>query len=192
MRALHANLASRPYRDYSRVYMALAAIAVLTAFLMVNNVLTAYDYFTNTKTTRADIDRLQESILNEQRRSDSLDGQIKRIDFKSINEQIRYVNAQIVERSFSWSQMLSDMERVVPSDVKLTALNPTVEPDGRISLLLTAVSRKPAGMVEMLNRLIDDPHFARPLPRSEAQTTQGTYDFILSVDYLPTAEEASR
>lgn len=188
MRPLHANLASRPFRDYSPVWATVAVLAILSAVLMVNNVQTAYDYFSNTKTTRAKIASLQEAVLQEQRRTDALEAQIRRIDFQDINEQIRYVNAQIAEKTFSWSRLLNDLERVVPKEVRLTTLNPSISESGEITLTFEAISRDAEGMVEMLNKLLADPHFSRPRPRNERTGNDGTQHFSMEVVYLPGAE----
>jgi Tfp pilus assembly protein PilN len=188
VKALHTNLASRPYRDYRPVYFALVAMAVLTGFIMVNNIQTAYDYFANTKTTRGEIAALEASIEQERRQAEALDAQINRIDFKGLNEQIRYVNLQIAERSFSWSGLLSDLERVVPKDVRLTELNPSIDKDGGVTLKINAVSRKPGGLVAMLNMILEDPHFAKPMPQGEQRSETGDQTFGIVVEYKPTPE----
>ena len=59
MKPIHLNLASRPFRDYRPVYAAVVIMALLTAFLALNIVDTFLRYRTETKTTRANIAKLE-------------------------------------------------------------------------------------------------------------------------------------
>jgi hypothetical protein len=40
-------------------------------------------------------------------------------------------------------------------------------------------------MVDMLNRMIRDPHFDRPFPSSEQTREDGTREFTIQADYSP-------
>lgn len=187
MKTLHLNLASRPYRDYRPVWMVAAVLAILSGILLVNNVHTAYRYFVNTKTTRVEIERLQSEASQETRRAQLLQADIQRFDRKALNTQTQFINAQIAERAFSWSRLLDQLERVVPNDVRLVSLNPSVAPDGTTHLFMSCLAKSPSGMVELLRRLQRDPHFDRTLPRSEATLETGLQEFRIETDYRPDA-----
>jgi hypothetical protein len=190
VKTIHLNLASRPYRDYRAVYAVAAALGVLTAILFAYNVQTAYHYFVNTQQTRAEIDALNIATRAEKSETDKINRILGEINTKSLGAEAQFINARIAERVFSWSQLLDRLERVFPSDVRVVSLNPHIDEKGNTHLEMTCVAKTQTGMVNLLNRLIADPHFARAYPRAE-QEQQGEYGFAVGVDYLPSLPGAT-
>lgn len=191
MKAIHLNLASKPYRDYRAVYVVAAVLAVVTAILLVYNVQTAYQYFVNTEETRAEIDALNTATQVERHETEKITRMLGQVNTKRLGAEANYINARIADRAFSWSELIDRLERIFPADVRLVTLNPATDEKGRTHIELTCVSKTPAGMVNLLNRFIADPHFARATPRAE-QEQEGQYGFTLGVDYLPAAVEVAK
>jgi Tfp pilus assembly protein PilN len=185
VKTLHLNLASKPFRDYRPVWAVAAALAVLSGILLINNVQTAYRYFVNTKTTRSEIDRLHSESDGEARRARQLQNDIQRFDKKALNTQTTFINAQIAERSFSWTALLDQLERIVPHDVRLVTLNPSFTPEGRTHLTMVCRAKSSNGTVEMIRRLQQDLHFERTLPLSETTLGVGLHEFRIETDYRP-------
>jgi type IV pilus assembly protein PilN len=185
VRTLHLNLASRPYRNYRPVWLVAAALAVASVIFLVNNAQTAYHYFVNTETTRAEIDRLQRESTEESRKAKQIQDQIRRFDRKALNTQSKFINAQIAERAFSWSELLDQLERVVPTDVRLVSLDPNISDDGKTHLRMTCVAKSPRALPTLIQRLQGDPHFLRPFPKSEETREDGLQQFTIETDYHP-------
>lgn len=185
MRTIHLNLAAEPYRDVRPVWGAIAAIAAVTLFLLVYNVATGYQYFVETKETRARIGALEVETGIEQKRARDIGDVLKSVDMKSLNTQTRFINTQILARSFSWSTLLDQLETVMPNDVRLNSLSPTVMKDGSIQLSLACTAKTPEGLIHLLNRLFSDPHFSRAFPSGEQTDPAGLTTFNITVAYLP-------
>lgn len=184
MKPLHLNLASRPFRDYRPVYAAVVLMALLTAFLALNNVDTFLRYRTETKTTRANIAKLELQIADEQRRTETFAQRLRGVDLKLLASQTEFANAQLAERAFSWSELLDRLEKVLPNDVRLLSVNPSFDKDGLVHLSMTCITKTGEGLTATINRFNADPHFANAFPLNE--TAEGTeYHFILGVDYRP-------
>jgi Tfp pilus assembly protein PilN len=184
VKPIHLNLASRPFRDYRPVYAAVVLMALLTAFLALNNVDTFLRYRTETKTTRADIARLEQQIADEQRRADSLAQRLRGVDLKLLASQTEFANAQLAERAFSWSELLDRLEKVLPTDVRLHSVSPSFDKDGLVHLSLTCITKTGEGLTATINRFNHDPSFANAFPGSEtAQMSE--YHFTLGVDFRP-------
>lgn len=184
MKPIHLNLASRPFRDYRPVYAAVVIMALLTAFLALNNVDTFLRYRTETKTTRANIAKLEQQIADEQRRTESFAQRLRGVDLKLLASQTEFANAQLAERAFSWSELLDRLERVLPADVRLLSVAPSFEKDGLVHLSMTCIAKTGEGLTATINRFNGDQHFANAFPASE--TLNGTeYHFTLGVDYRP-------
>ena len=185
MRTFHLNLAARPYRDYRPVYAVVVAASLLTAFLLLNNVDTFYRYTQETATTRARIAELERRTADEQRSTDALSRRVATINVKGLNTEARYVNTQIAERAFSWSELLDQLETVLPRSVRVTSLSPSFDKTGAVHLVLTCSSKAPEGLVDTINGLNRAPRFSKPFPSMTATDEKGETRFAITVDYLP-------
>lgn len=186
MKAIHLNVASKPYHDFGPTYTVAIAVAVLTGLLMVNNGQAAYRYLIETKETREEIARIQAETAREEQRARQVEASVASIDVKQLTAETKYINAQIVDRAFSWSQLLDDLEQVVPRDVRLTSLNPALEEKtGLIRLAIQARGKNHDGLVTMLRKLQANPKFQDAFPTSESRIEDGTYIYIISAMYKP-------
>jgi hypothetical protein len=184
VKPIHLNLASKPFRDYRPVYAAVVIMALLTAFLALNNVDTFLRYRTETKTTRADITKLEDQTANEKRQTDTLAQRLRGVDLKLLASQTEFANSQLAERAFSWSELLDRLEHVLPADVRLQSVTPTFAKDGLVHLSIICIAKKSEGLTTLLNQFNNDPHFANAFPNSESQTT-GEFHISTGVDYRP-------
>lgn len=185
MKPIHINLAARPYRDYRPVYAAVVLTALLTAFLALNNIDTFLRYRTETKTTRANIAKLEEEITDEQRRTETLTQRLRGVDIKLLASQTEFANSQLAERAFSWSELLDRLERILPADVRLQTVSPVFGKDGSVHLSMTCQTKTGDGLTNTINRFNGDPQFSNAFPTTETHLETGEYRFTLGVDYRP-------
>ena len=184
MKPLHLNLASRPFRDYRPVYAVVVVTSLLIALLMLNNVDTYVRYISETKTTRAKIASLEQDTEQEKRLADQATQRLKSINVKELASQTQFVNAQLAERAFSWSELLDRLESVMPRDVRIVAVAPGFDKSGLVKLHMECESKGSEGLVNSMVRLNSDPHFSGPFPNSQTDAG-GSFKFGLTVDYRP-------
>lgn len=190
MKPIHLNLASRPYRDYRPLYAVVVAMSLVTAFLMLNNVETFYRYTRDTRSTRARIARLESDARVERERTAAVRTRLAGLDLAGLDSRVRFINARLAERAFSWSTLLDELESVLPDDVRLVSVSPAFDPQGTIALQLALQSKSAEGMIRTINRMHEDPQFANPFPASETRLDDGTFNFSLSLTYLPPVAKA--
>lgn len=186
MKPLHLNLAARPYRDYRPVYAVVVIMALLTAFLALNNVDTWLRYRTETQTTRAKIAQLERQTAMEESRRKELTARMPSTnEIKLLSSRTTFANARLAERAFSWSELLDRLERVLPGDVRIDSVAPSFSKEGLVHLSLQCTAKTGTGMTTTLDRLNrDSQHFANAFPSSEDNTGTG-YRFVVAVDYRP-------
>jgi type IV pilus assembly protein PilN len=184
LRTFHLNLATRPYRDYRPVYAVVVAASLLSAILLLQNVDTYYRYTQETRTTRARIAELERRTADEQRNADQLSHRVATVNVKALNSEAKYVNAQIAERAFSWSELLDQLETVLPRSVRVDSLSPTFDKSGTVRLSLVCSSKSPDGLIDTINGLNRASRFSKPFP-SSTTTDNGVTRFTIVVDYLP-------
>lgn len=192
MKPIHLNLASRPYRNYTPVNVVAGSMFVLTLVLAWFNLDTYLRYNVETKATRARIAELEAQTARERQLEESAQTRLASIDVKFLDEQTRFINAKLAERAFSWSALLDELESVLPQDVRLLSISPSIKDDGTIDLRLAFQSKVNEGMVTTINRMHQDPQFRNPFPHNESITEAGAWSFDLNVTFLPASPNAIR
>jgi len=185
LRTFHLNLATRPYRDYRPVYAVVVAASLLTAVLLLQNVDTYFKYTQETRTTRGGIAELERRTVDEQRTADQLSKRVATVNVKTLNDEARYVNTQIAQRAFSWSELLDQLETVLPRSVRVNTLAPSFDKSGSVHLLLACSTKSADGLIDTINGLNRAARFSRPFPTSTTTDDRGVTNFGIGVDYLP-------
>lgn len=186
MKTLHLNLAAKPFRDYRPVYAVVVITSLAIAFLMLNNVTTYYRYVIDTKSTRDKIAQLTADAEQEKRRAAAADAQLHNVDLTSLDAETKFINAQLAERAFSWSELLDRLERVMPDDARIKNIIPQFAKGGLVHLEVTFDGKAPDTYLHTLNALIADPHFSNPFPHNVTAVDPATYSFSIGVEYKPT------
>jgi len=187
VKPIHLNLASRPYRDYRPVYAVVVVSSLLIAFLMLNNVDTFIHYRQSTGTTRAEIAQREAEADQELRRAQSVDAQLRSLNLSALDKQTRFINYQLAQRAFSWSELLDHLENVLADDVRITSVAPSFGENGIIHLQLNAAAKSSDGMVKTITRFNKEGSFSNPFPSILSSTEKGDFNFTMSVDYRPSA-----
>jgi hypothetical protein len=185
LKPLHLNLASQPYRDYRPVYAVVVVMSLLIALLMLNNIDTYYRYKTETKTTRAMIEKLQEQAEQEKNRGTAADTQLRSYDLTALGNETHFINARLAERAFSWSELLDRLEDVVPRDVRIGNIAPSFQRNDLVHLEMNCESKTAEGMLNTITSLQRNRQFANPFPHNETTNDKGGFSFTIGVDFKP-------
>jgi type IV pilus assembly protein PilN len=187
------NLATRPFLNTRPVWLLTAVAGIIALALLAANV---HLYLAANEATLALVARENELAATRK----SLEGELRKditsldqVGWKQMEARTDGVNVVLRERGFSWSAMLNDLERVLPFDVRLVQIAPTVNKDG-IKLSLRGIARTRDAMLELLDGLIADPSFDDPLPSVENTPEDSSvpgYVFQLNVTYLPPEDVAA-
>lgn len=114
------------------------------------------------------------------------------------NQALQAANTLIARKSFSWSQLLNDLERHVPDTVRVTKITMNKvgqrartganDPGGKtVSLTLGGVAKNIGAVTQIVKNLGDSGIFgAEPKSYSPVEGTE-EYDFVLEVEYRPSA-----
>lgn len=187
MRPLHLNLSSQPWQNTKPFWITVAVVAAVIAILLVNNVQAAWRYYVETEETRTAISEIQTRTTVERQAADRLQAQVEGLDRTELMRRVEFVNRQIVQRAFSWSQLIDHLERVLPDDVRLTSLRPSIDEEGPIMLALSCIAKNSDAYVDTIRQMTADPNFENPYPLSES-TEGGEVRFTLRVTYRPDPE----
>jgi hypothetical protein len=190
------NLASRPYQDIGRLIVrwsvVLAAVGVITiglVYLALGAVFSWRSAKNQERDLRAQIDRREqvrtqaESFLN-------------RRENRSARDQSEFINALIARKAFSWTDVLSDLERTVPTGIHVVSIRPKVNENSQLELLLTvAGSSRDARdrAIELVQRLEGSQHFRdAALVNETSQTAKDgiRFQFDIVSQYIPSYQRS--
>jgi Tfp pilus assembly protein PilN len=199
------NLASQKYEDVGEFYLLWGgALSVLLAITAALTLLAWHSHKTEIRETR-NIRELRDKItrLDEKRRQ--AEAALNRPENQDVRDQSRFWNDVIDEKAFSWTQLFSDLEKILPTKVYITSAQPSITKDKRLKLKLVFVGEKFDDANELLNKMERSERFRLPelsatgvhKPQGQAnfgvgrgfapaETIDG-YQFEISTYYTPTA-----
>jgi hypothetical protein len=197
------NLAGRPFLNSRPVVRVSLLLWALSLLLLLANVSLFWSYRERSADKREQIARGEAEIKRQQALATDLQRQLDSFNLAAQNQQIEFLNKQIKERTFSWSQLLDRIGERLPNDVRLNRLTPLTgkkaeqqfqrssgsrrgaRSSDRVTLSITGESRNDEALSSFVRRLFQPP-FADPnLIHEEREEDGKTLKFELSVQYRP-------
>ena len=174
--SLDTNLATRPFyneRAAQALIIGLLALVTLASVVSVARVasLTGRERALGSETAAAEARtrQLRQQVAGAR---SGLDGE----RLNSVAAAVREANAIIDGRTFSWTALFNWLETTLPPDVRIIAIKPRVEPDGRFILGFTVEARRVAAIDTFLTQLEGTGRFEELLVRQERETEAGTIE----------------
>jgi Tfp pilus assembly protein PilN len=146
------NLATRPVRNRRFYLLAQAVLAVALIALIGLTAYTVATYGLRTSRLKASLaaaNKLKDAAAQEQSRLDSDITKAK----AAYQTRIELVNRIILQKSFSWTGFLSELEAALPDSITIASLVPNVLGDRTVTLRIKAVSRGLDDLLVFLNNL---------------------------------------
>lgn len=207
------NLSRRPFVNSRPVVRTALFLWLAGGLLLLGNVFLFWSYLSGSTTTRAERDRLEESVVQQQKVVADLEARLAQLELGQQNEQVAFLNRKIAERTFSWSLLFDRLSEVLPDDVRLLQLQPAAiagddRPGSRPAPTTTLRGRRPMGSSDRVPIIIQaeaksgeaqlkflDNLFAHPSFGKDADITRETIDeehenrvrFDVRVTYIPAA-----
>jgi type IV pilus assembly protein PilN len=189
---LNINLASRPYEDARQFWLrwgtGLAAAAVLTLALLT---LTITDWFA-ARRDHAQIADLRAQIAQRDRTRQQAEAFLSQPENRTTRDQSQFLNELIERKSLSWTHVLEDLEKVMPSRVHLVSIHPELDSDNQLTLKMVVAGDRDRAL-ELARRMEDSRHFTQTYVETETPATSGSGDtvqFAIDGIYLPEAAPA--
>ena len=168
------NLATRPFVElrplFARLRLAMLGLAVLAIFF--SFALSEMD--AKAKAAQAQMDALKARTLQFQQERQRNEARMHQPQNMAVLERSRFLNAVFAQKSFSWTAVMMDLERVLPTGVQVTSIDPTISKEGEVSLRLR-VSGDRDRAVQLVRNLETSQRFVSPrLSGESAQVQEGS------------------
>ena len=175
------SLASRPFLNTRPVWVMTIAARVLALIMIALNL---RFYLITNRAVEDEIatrDALEERYNELGLRPRQEIAILNRVPWRSLEARVNATNLVLQEHAFSWLRLLDDIEHVMPYDVRLTRITPSVSPEG-VMLAFEVVARNRDAMLDFIDNLVEDPRFDDPTLASErTPEDSGTGTYVLTM-----------
>jgi type IV pilus assembly protein PilN len=185
---LDINLASQPYEDARQFWLrwgtALGAAAVLTLALMT---LTITGWF-NARRDHAKMAELRTAIAQRDRIREQAEAFLNQPENRTTRDQSQFLNELIERKALSWTYVLEDLEKVMPSRVHLVSIHPELDVENQLTLKMVVAGDSRDKALELARRMEDSRHFSQTYIETEHAAPPGSGDtvqFDIAGIYVP-------
>jgi type IV pilus assembly protein PilN len=179
------NLAREPFQKNRPILVASTVLAVLlmvTLGLQVNSILAERSA---TRETRERQQQMQRQLTGLNAEVAKLQSRLRLPENAAVFERSQFINMLLLRKGISWTRLFDDLEKVMPSTVRLIAVRPSVTADNLVQLDMVVGAKEPEPVIELLKRLENSQLFgATALLSSQPPTQQDPlHRYRVSVNY---------
>lgn len=190
------NLATHPYEDSKRFYGQWVPLLALLTVLAVGLSWFAYSQYAEYRRQNRELGELQRKIVELEKVKAEASDVLARPDNSGTRDQAAYINDLIRKKAFSWTQVMADLEKIMPTQVQVASIRPALTPEGALEFTLTVNTRRRDNAIELVRRMEGSPRFAFADLRTERaqtddKTNQTDYSMEISARYQPLVEKAA-
>jgi hypothetical protein len=189
---LRANLSSRPFYNVRAVRALLGAFAVVVIAITLFNLIRYVSLSGRERALGADAARAEGEASRLRGDAARLRAQINPKELEAVSTAAREANGVIDQRAFSWTELFSQFEQTLPEDVRITAVQPRVDRDGRFIIAMRVEGRRVEDVDAFIEALESRGTFRNVLPNEEQPNEQGLIEAIIEGTYTPPARDVAR
>jgi len=202
---ISVNLATRPFIElrplFARLRLAMVALVVLAIGLgfwlhMLNG---------RAQKAQALMNALQAKTQQFQHERQANEARMRQPQNMAVLERSQFLNALFARKSFSWTAVMMDLEKVLPTGVQVTSIEPVITKEGDVNIRLR-VSGDRDRAVQLVRNLETSQRFVAPRLANEAAQKQGSnpnamqtatpgaveFDILSGYNPLPAADLKSK
>jgi hypothetical protein len=211
MLALDLNLASRPFRNNTLLWLAHVGAVVGLALFTTWSVTTWLDFRENLRDLRQQVASIDVQFADLDSRETKAKRARQTANLHALEVQTSKANAIIQWKAFSWTELFNVLESVQPNDVRMTAVYPRfhdprvqaaaaarsaragapAEIDRSVPVSVEGLARNERALLDLETALLAAPYFERVEPERTARVEgSGETAFELRFLYDPVAAVA--
>lgn len=155
---IRLNLGTRPLETHRRFLAASGLAGALAGLVLLILSWHVYRVRKADQEFRAQMDQVQRKMVALRQQRQALEQYFGRPENRNLHERSVYLNSLIDQRSFNWTQMFMDMEKVLPAGVRVVSISPKLE-KGRVSVKLTIGATTDESKLKFLKALESSKQF---------------------------------
>ena len=133
---ISVNLATRPFVElrplFARLRLAMGVLALLAVGLGYG----LHSLNVRARAAEVQMDALKTKTRAFEKERQANEARMRQPENRGVLERSQFLNALFAEKSFSWTAVMMDLEKVLPTGVQVTSLEPQMSKDGAVSIRL--------------------------------------------------------
>lgn len=168
---ISVNLATRPFVELRPLFARLRLAMGLLALLAIGLGFALHSLNEKARAAQAQMDDLKARTREYERERQVNEARMREPQNRGVLERAQFLNALFARKSFSWTAVMMDLERVLPAGVQVTSIDPQITNDGAVNIRLR-VSGDRDRAVQLVRNLERSQRFVAPRLSGEAAQTQ--------------------
>jgi type IV pilus assembly protein PilN len=170
---ISVNLANRPFVELRPLFARLRLAMVVLTVLAVGLWFALRSLEAKASVAQAQMDKLKSETQQYQHERQVNEARMHQPQNMAVLERSQFLNAMFARKSFSWTAVMMDLEKVLPTGVQVTSIEPVISKDGDVTIRLR-VSGDRERTVQFVRNLETSQRFLQPrLSSEQAQTQEG-------------------
>ncbi len=184
------NFASQPYQQVQRFMMLWRMVISGVALVSVALVCVSITAYLSWQVKEQQARELRRQISEYDNRKAEVETFLNRRENSQTRQRAEFLNSMIARKAFSWTEVFTDLERVVPRGLHVKSIHPEVNGYDQLELHLVVSGSTRGAAIEVVRRLELSPLFAQPRIESEATQDQGRasddlVQYTITAVYIP-------
>lgn len=157
---ISVNLATKPFIELRPLFARLRLAIGLLVLSAVAMAFAVSSLSTKAKRAQAEMDALkgQTNAFVEQRARN--ESRMRQPQNQAVLDRSRFLNALFARKSFSWTAVMMDLERMLPQGVQVTSIDPVIAKTGEVSIRLRVVGDRDK-TIQLVRNLEHSSRFVR-------------------------------
>ena len=165
------NLATRPFVElrplFARLRLAMAALALTALALGIGlHMLNA-----RARADEEQMDSLKKQTLAALTERQTNEARMRQPQNRAVLDRSQFLNDLFARKSFSWTAVMMDLERVLPAGVQVTSIEPAITAEGDVNIRLRVSGQRDLA-VDLVRNLERSQRFLAPRLVNESSQTK--------------------
>jgi type IV pilus assembly protein PilN len=170
---ISVNLANRPFVELRPLFAKLRLAMVVLGLLAVALGVALHSLNAKARVAQAQMDALKAKTQKYQHERMANEARMRQPQNMAVLDRSQFLNAVFARKSFSWTAVMMDLEKVLPVGVQVTSIEPVITKEGDVNIRLR-VSGDREKAVQLVRNLETSQRFLSPrLASEQAQTQEG-------------------
>jgi type IV pilus assembly protein PilN len=152
------NLATTPLQTHRKFLAASGLVGAIAGLIFLALGWHVYSLRKSNEALRARADAVRQEVVGLMAQRDKLENFFKEEQNARLNERSTFLNSLIDEQSLNWTQMFMDLEKILPTGVRLVSIDPAHE-KGRVLVKLTVGAMSDDAKLKLIRALENSPAF---------------------------------
>ena len=167
------NLATKPFVEIRPLLTKLRIAMAVMVLLAIGLGVWLHALNDRARAAETQMNALKAQTMRLQQERQANEARMRRPENRSVLERSQFLNAVFARKSFSWTAVMMDLERVLPTGVQVTSIEPQISSEGAVSIRLR-VSGDRDRAVQLVRNLETSSRFLQPrLAGEAAQAAEG-------------------